>query len=148
MTGYFLIVGWTTRALLLANGVNIKNLPIQADQDVGRQWREPNSESSIVAPVTFHEGLLTTRTTTSRKSLIWTLYNLSPAMVNYLYVNYFASGYTADWTIQTWNRGTGVWDCYQVIANWPIPGKDSKPEAGGLSDFKIQFYIRATAPES
>lgn len=147
MSKHICIPNWVTREYLLANGVALVDYPTDlADMD-GRTWLPPGNESSVVAPATFVDSIGGLRGGYGGVTFVWTLQNLSPMMTDYVHLTLFNRLYSRKFTVQNFNRGTGLWECYHVWGKWAKLNTDADPVAGGYSNLKITFIAGVAAPE-
>ena len=144
--GYFLIKGFVSKSELLANGTNVKNLPVQADQKYGRLWVRPGNEADLVHPSNIVDTISGRRFAYGGAVFKWPMVGLSPKMVGYLHETYFDFNWYAELTVQTFNRANGDWEAYWVTARWPDYTAEAELSAGGYNNFQIGFVNGILAP--
>lgn len=137
--GYYLKKGFVSRSELLTNGVNVKDLPVQADQTGGRLWVRPGNESDLIKPAALIDSLGGRRYPYGGAVFKWPMVGLSPKMVNYLHSTYFDMNWFAELTVQTFNRANGDWETYWVTARWPDYSSEAELSAGGYNNFQLSF---------
>lgn len=145
--GYFLIKGFVSKAELLNNGINVKKLPVQADQKYGRLWVRPGNEADLVHPSNIVDTISGRRFAYGGAVFKWPMVGLSPKMVGYLHETYFDFNWYAELTVQTFNRANGDWEAYWVTARWPDYTSEAELSAGGYNNFQIGFVNGIIAPD-
>lgn len=129
------------------DGYEIKGLPIQTDQNRGRQWIRPGNESDVIKPAAIVDSISGQRYAYGGSTFVWPMVNLSPKMVNFLHEEFFNNAWAAYLTVQTFNRATGLWEAYQAVARWPDYASEAELAAGGYNNFKIAFVNCSKAPK-
>lgn len=154
--GYYIIDDWVSRADLYINGTNVKFFPTQSDMNYGRRWIRPGNEADIIHPAKFIDTPTGQRYGLGGLVFIWPMMNLSPKMAGYIQVTYFSPSSTPanffyrTWsnklTVQTFNRGSGEWETYQVYGRYSNLGDEAEPALGGYNNLKITFTAFKVAP--
>jgi hypothetical protein len=155
--GFYIALGWVSRAEMYFFDKKITSLPIQSDMNFGRQWLRPNNASDILYPSKIIDTPLGTRYAYGGLSFNWGLQNLSPKMTQYIQQTFFnttigngsfyQSGYSNKLTVQTFNRGTGNWETYHTFAKFSNFNDEASPAAGGYNDLLIKFTAVKVAPD-
>lgn len=145
--GFYIYAGWGSRSQCVTEGLEVSQFVIQDDMK-GRRWLRPGNTSDVVTPARLVDSISGRRNSYGGVRFDWNMQNLSPKMVKYIRDTFFGGGYSAQLTVQTFNRGSGEWECYQVYGKMPNERDSAEAMAGGYNNYIISFVGGVAAPET
>ncbi len=148
MTWGFMLGPGTLAAIQLTTVTtyDIENFTRQADMNPGRDWQRPEDEAErvknyaeLVDSIDSHRGAY------GGIEFKWPLRLLTPLMEKYIRDTYFSStAFSADVTARTYNRNSGQFEIYNIVAR--RPGYDDlELTARGYDRYILTFTNGVTA---